>query len=196
MTDKALDSAAAQADTSKLSKFDGKDVVRTTISVSNAGDGLSEALAIDPQEFHHGDEVFVVIHGEIDLVSHRPLKDAPTLLIREHRLKAGTSTIVDGALVADVLAAQREKIAEAKAKAETEARRAKGEYNLDDEALLVEHGQGQHKDGLREGCPACDGEVAADAAEKAAAEAEGEPAKPTPISKGRRARGSTKKSAR
>lgn len=179
MADKALDLAAATADTSKLSPFDGHAVVRTTISVANAGDGLSEALAIDPQEFHHGERVVVVIDGTIDLISHRPVKDAPNLLTREHRLKASASTIVSPELVAEVLEQQAAKIAAAKIDAETEQRRAKGAYNLDDQAMLAEHEDGQHTD-LRPGCPECDKEIAAKAAEASA----DEPplAEPTPIS--------------
>lgn len=167
MADKALDLAAAKVDKSHLQPFDGKPVVQTTISVSNAGDGLSNALAIEPQEFHHGDRVFVVIEGEIDRVTHSPLsKDVPNMLVREHRLKAGTSTIVEGSLVAEVLEAQAAKIAAARLEAETEQRRAKGEYTLDDQAAIAEHEDGQHPE-LREGCPLCDAERAAAAGEAA-----------------------------
>lgn len=38
-----------------LSPFDGKPVVRSTIAVTNAGDGLSDALGIDPQGEEHAD---------------------------------------------------------------------------------------------------------------------------------------------
>lgn len=183
MADKSLDLAAAKADTSSLTPFDGKAVVRAALTVANAGDGLSNALAIEPQEFHHGQRVTVVIDGEIDLISHRPLKDAPNLLVREHRLKADTSTIIDRELVATALDEQNARIAAAKLEAETEQRRAKGEYSLDDQAMIAEHDDGQHAGELREGCPTCDAERAA-----AAAEADEPPLpEPTPIAGRKRA---------
>src|SRR5688500_16882470 len=51
------DAAGALAPTDHLTPFDGRQVLRTSIAVSNAGDGLSEALRIDPREFHHGEVV-------------------------------------------------------------------------------------------------------------------------------------------
>lgn len=197
MADKSLDLAAASADTSGLTPFDGHAVVRATLSIANAGDGLSDALAIEPEEFHHGQRVVVVIDGVIDLISHRPVKDAPNLLTREHRLKAGTSTIVAPELVAEVLEQQAAKIAAAKLDAETSKRRAEGKFTLDDEAMIAEHEDGQHASELREGCPSCDAERAAAAAE--AADAEPAPTAPTPIAgrkRASRARGAAKKAGK
>jgi hypothetical protein len=155
---KGTDAATALADSSPLSPFDGKQVVRSTIAVTNAGDGLSDALGIDPQEFHHGDTVYVVLECEVAKVSLVPVdKDTPGILLRQHTLRAGTGTIVDGDLVAEQVARQAERI-------DTARRRAKGEYTLDENALLEEHEQQQHTD-LRPGCPLCDEEAAAAAAE-------------------------------
>lgn len=44
-----------------IPSFDGKEIARTTIKVTKAGDGLSEALKVDPQAFHLGDIVHAVI---------------------------------------------------------------------------------------------------------------------------------------
>ena len=153
------DAASAMADVSNLTPFDGKPVVRTTIAITNAGDGLSDALGIDPQEFHHGDRVYVVLECEVSKVAHVPVdKDTPGILIRQHTLRAGTGTIVDEDLVAEQVRRQAERI-------ETAKRRAKGEFTLDESAMLEEHEDGQHQD-LRPGCPECDAEAAAIAAEE------------------------------
>lgn len=150
---------AAQADVSGLAPFDGKPVVRTTIAVTNAGDGLSDALSIDPQEFHHGDRLFVVLECEVAKVAHTPVsKDTPGLLVRQHTLRAGTGTIVDEDLVAEHVARQAERI-------DTARRHAKGEFTFDEAALEAEHEDGQHASDLRDGCPLCDMEAAAMEAE-------------------------------
>lgn len=172
-TDPALDAAAAQA-TGKLTPFDGKPVVRTTISITQAGDGLSDALAIDPEEFHHGERVVVVLDCHVGKVVLRPLsKDVENMLVREHVLVAGTSTIIDAQLVEELLTEQAAKIEAAKSDAERAKRRGKGEYTLEDEALVAEHDDGQHANGLRDGCPKCDEEKAAMASEGAPADPPG-----------------------
>lgn len=96
-----------------LSDFEGHLVVGTTIAITNAGDGLSKALQIDPTEYDHGDVVHVVLECEVTKIRFDPSKDDPNSLIRHHVLKAGTSTVVEGSTVAGVLAAQRKKIEEA-----------------------------------------------------------------------------------
>lgn len=162
--------ATDPAPTQGLTPFDGKPVVQTTISITQAGDGLSAALAIDPEEFHHGERVVVVLDCTVGKVLMRQLsKDVPNMLVREHVLVAGTSTIIDAQLVEELLQEQAAKIAAAKEEAERDKRRAKGEYTLEDEALVAEHDQFQHANALRDGCPKCDEEKAAMAAEGAPA---------------------------
>jgi hypothetical protein len=105
-----LDKVAALADTSDLGSFDGQDVLRTTIAVTHAGDGLSNALAVEPRMMHLGDKVVVVLECEVVKVVHRPL-DADTPhgpLLREHTLKAGTATIIDEAATADLASKLKE----------------------------------------------------------------------------------------
>lgn len=193
-TDPSLDPAAAQA-AAVLQPFDGKPVVRSSIAITGAGDGLSDALAIDPQEFHHGQRVVVVLDCVVKKIVHAPIsKDVPNMLGREHVLTAGNSTILDPALVEDVLKEQAAKIEAAKSEAERRKRREKGNYTLEDEALVAEHDQGQHAGGLRDGCPKCDEEKAAAAAEGAPADDE-PPAEPTSIAAARAAKKSTAKKA-
>lgn len=89
-----------------LSRFDGKDVLTSSIKITNAGDGLSRAMSVEPTEFHHRETVHVVLECEVTEVSHKEIKDTDAL-VRVHTFKAGTATVVDGALVEDVLEQQR-----------------------------------------------------------------------------------------
>lgn len=89
-----------------LHSFEGREVIGTRVAVTNAGDGLSKAMSIDPTELALGSTVYVVLECETTRVGYEPVTDTGTLL-RKHTLKAGTATLVDGALVADVLDAQK-----------------------------------------------------------------------------------------
>lgn len=100
----------------QLNQFDGRDVVGTTIALTNAGDGLSKAVATEPIELHHGEKVYVVFETEVSKVRFDKSKDDASKLVRVHTLKAGTATIVDFDLVSDVLTAQEKKNDEAEGK--------------------------------------------------------------------------------
>lgn len=104
--------------TEKLGKFDGKDVIRTSISVTNAGDGLSNAMKVEPQLLHLGDKVYVVLECDVANVKFVPLSDDDSLLNRVHTLRAGAATMIDGSIVAAHLEAQAETIRKAKQQAE------------------------------------------------------------------------------
>lgn len=99
--------------TTDLGKFDGRDIITTGIKITNAGDGLSQALSVDPQLLHHGEIVHVVLACEVTDVAFKPIKDTDRLS-RVHTLRAGIATIVDPELVSDVLAKQKRRIDEAK----------------------------------------------------------------------------------
>jgi hypothetical protein len=88
-----------------LSPFEGRDVITTRIAITNAGDGLYDALAVEPNEMHLGETVYVVLQCEVAKIRHDPVKDTDGLA-RVHTLKAGTGTIVDAGLVQDVIADQ------------------------------------------------------------------------------------------
>lgn len=72
----------------ELSSFEGRAVAGASIRVTNAGDGLSEALALEPQELHHGEEVWLVLHGKVSNVAFPSLKKYPDLLTRLHTVSA------------------------------------------------------------------------------------------------------------
>lgn len=96
-----------------LTQFEGRDVLQATIKVTNAGDGLSQAMQIAPAEHHLGDTVYLVIEAEVSKVHYEELQDTGTLK-RVHTFKAGNATMVDGQLVAKVLEDQVKAIEKAK----------------------------------------------------------------------------------
>lgn len=97
---------------SKLKPFEGTDVSEATIKVTNAGDGLSKALEVEPEAYHEGDRIYVVLETKVAKVTFEPIPDNGTLR-RVHTLRAGAGTVVDGELVRDMIQAQKAKIAEA-----------------------------------------------------------------------------------
>lgn len=109
----------------KLTPHDGREVVATTVVIAKAGDGLSQALAIEPVELHHGEEVFVVLKGRVGPIRYDPVmhdgRDTGTL-VRKQTINAETVTLVEAELVAGVLEEQAEKIKQAEA--EEAARKA------------------------------------------------------------------------
>jgi hypothetical protein len=96
-------------DTTDLGTFEGHDVLTTSVKVTNAGDGLSQALAVDPQLLHHGDRGAIIIEYEVAKVGYDPIKDTDGLT-RIHTLKALRGTLVDLDIVRERLDAQQRRI--------------------------------------------------------------------------------------
>jgi hypothetical protein len=88
-------------------------VLQSSIKVTNAGDGLSDAMLVDPAEYHLGDSVYVVLECVVARVDYQALTGVDALR-RVHTLRAGTATVVSPELVSDVLEAQRVAIEKAK----------------------------------------------------------------------------------
>lgn len=99
-----------------LEPFEGRDVIGAKIQITKAGDGLSEALSVDPQAFPLGSKRFVVLECEVVKVRMAEVKDTDAL-VREHTFEAQGATIVDATLVADLVQAQKDIIRRAKEKA-------------------------------------------------------------------------------
>lgn len=83
---------------STLTPFDGHTVLNTTVAIRNAGDGLSSAMQVAPQELSLGEVVFVVLECEVEKIRFDPIKDTDCIQ-RVHMLKAGTAVMVDEDLV-------------------------------------------------------------------------------------------------
>jgi hypothetical protein len=98
-----------------LRKFEGRTVIATAVAIKGAGDGLSKALAIEPEELTIGETVYVVMECTTTKISHAQVKDTEHLR-RTQDLTAVTVAIADKELVADLLAAQQAKIDEAEGK--------------------------------------------------------------------------------
>jgi len=134
---------------SDLGVFEDRTITKTTIAMRNAGDGLSQAMAIDPQLLHQGDTVYVVMECKVGPVSFDPIKDSETECVRKHVLRAGAATIVDAHLVKAAVEAQTAKIVEAREK-------EKGIQQLPtDKKLKADHGEGLHDTSPYIGCPVC-----------------------------------------
>jgi hypothetical protein len=98
-----------------LARFEDRDVVRTAVAVTNAGDGLSAAMKIQPTELHLGETVYVVLETTVAKVRFDPAdKDEPDgEVIRVHVLRAGTAAMVERKLVGKLLDAQAARIRKA-----------------------------------------------------------------------------------
>jgi len=99
-----------------LQEFEDRDVVRSTVKLVGAGDGLSEPMKIEPVEFHHGDRLFVLCEATIVGVGYEPTnKDDPAgAQMRVHKAKAGSMTIVPAEIAAPLIEAQRDAILKAR----------------------------------------------------------------------------------
>lgn len=149
--------------TTPIERYEGRDVVATTVAITNAGDGLSEAMKTEPKVLHHFDTVYLVLECEVAKVRYDKAKgDETEDLVRVHVLKAGTATFVEASLVDALIREQAEKNKRAR-------EREQGVQRLDDyaedlEALTEEHNAGGH-DGLKvDGCPECTTAATADVA--------------------------------
>lgn len=145
------------ADDATLDPFEGQDVLSVGIEIPGAAGGLREALKIDPVQLHKGDKAYVLLETTTDKIRFDPVKDSDGLK-RVHILAVEQGMLVDESLVRDHLDRQRERV-------EAALRRGKGEFTLDESQLEEAHADGEHADGLVDGCPSCDAERAAEAAE-------------------------------
>lgn len=160
-----------------LQDFEGLPVVEAGIEIPGAAGGLREAMRIDPQTFHKGEQTFVVLECKVGKVRFDPIDadylDGPQR--RVHVFTVTNATMVDGELVKVQLADQAERIRLAK-----EAEAGVMRLPMDDEGEHgLAHARGEHASGLVDGCPVCTAEL--DALDR-------EASTPTPIN-GRKRRG-------
>lgn len=96
-----------------LAPFENHEVVGTSIAVTNAGDGLSQALKVEPVERERGETVFVLLETTVDKITFVGSKDDSEALIRQHTLKTVRGTIVDPGKAKPLIRATQKKIDEA-----------------------------------------------------------------------------------
>lgn len=106
----------------RLPSFENHQVVRSAVKITRAGDGLSEALKLEPQALQHGDEVFFVLRGEVTQVTHRPAsKEESDILARVHVVEAREIALVHGSEVEHLFASERTRLKKLKDAAESRA---------------------------------------------------------------------------
>jgi hypothetical protein len=102
--------------TDVLPAFEGHDVRQAQVKITNAGDGLSEALKIAPHALDIGDEVFYVLRGVCRQINHKQADDDDPV-VRVHTVKAEEITEVDRVVAVKMLSAAASELEKAKAEA-------------------------------------------------------------------------------
>lgn len=98
--------------TTKLPDYRGNPVHSAAIQIRNTGDGLSQALGIDPEIFELGSIVHVVLECVVEKHRYDPIKDTDGYQI-VNMLKADRATFIDAEVVGKYLDETEERIAEA-----------------------------------------------------------------------------------
>ena len=168
MTDTALPDTG-------LTPYQGNRIIGTSIALTNAGDGLSEKLAIDPVEYPVGTELTVAVRVVVDNHSHKRVvvkgQAIPGVLHLVQTLKASMATIVDAHLVDAALEETEAQITAERERRKLEAERAKGVQRVGDwvnppegateDDLKAAHAEGEHDAAAVIGCSTCEAVAAA-----------------------------------
>jgi hypothetical protein len=85
--------AEAEAPEIKLGKFERKPILATRLVVRRTGDGLSNAMEIEPAVYHHDEVVGVYIEGRISDIGHPNIKDTNGVA-RVHILLADSALVI------------------------------------------------------------------------------------------------------
>ena len=99
-------------DPEELGNFEGRPIIATRMTVTNTGEGLTDAMTIDPMVLHHGDEVFLLMKGVVSDIRMPEVKGTEAVA-RHHVIRAVEATIVDEVLAEPVLAVQRQRLRDA-----------------------------------------------------------------------------------
>lgn len=145
-----------------LGEFEGRLITKTTIALTNAGDGLSQALKIDPKALHQGEKVYVLIEATVGKITFDPYDDG--VCARVQTLRSEVATLVDESFAESTIAEQKVKI-----KAAKDAEAGQGDFLK----LAEDHEAGLH-DAPAPGCPQC----ATPAEDASKAPADGDNVKP------------------
>ena len=99
---------ALAAQEANLPPFEGRQVIRSTMQLTKAGDGLSNAVRLEPRALHHDDEGYLLVKYRVTKVNHEAVKDTDALS-RVHTLETLEVAIVEDEDVDDLMAAQLER---------------------------------------------------------------------------------------
>lgn len=107
-----MTSLAGALNDTDLGEYRGKRITHTSIAIRNAGDGLSDAMEIEPEVLEPGTTVFVLLECEVGEHGLKLVDKADSYELKQV-LKAGTATIVDDQGSRKKIAAQRLRIEKA-----------------------------------------------------------------------------------
>lgn len=148
-----------------LGTYKGRPVFEMRGKLTNTGDGLSESLAIEPQELGQGQRVFILCEATVEDHNYKrlPNSSGDVLVVT---FKAATMTLVDADFAEKRVDEQKERnllAQEAKAGINRLWETAdKAKPSKKDKVDLVErHNAGVHAGRLVKGCPECEAEIAA-----------------------------------
>jgi hypothetical protein len=171
----------------QLAPFGGHPVVKSAVQITRAGDGLSEALELDPEELDQFDTVFFVLKGIVDKVTFGPTKPGSEDLVRKHVIVTTEIIRVEEGAVSKMLRAAADTLKKAKEEAAGIQRLGFAPTSDEEADLMVAHANSEHKptdtnlSGLVEGCPVCQQERDAIEAERVADGVRTEGGSVTPI---------------
>jgi len=114
-----------------LPKFERRPVVRAAVKITNAGDGLSEAMRLAPESLQLGEEVWFVIKGEVTRVAHETAPKDDHNLVRVHTVRASDVALVAKDAVQDILREEQDRIARLREEEEGVQRLIDDPLNLD-----------------------------------------------------------------
>lgn len=146
---------SATTETQPLDSFEGMPVLAVGIELPRAAGGLQDALAVDPDTWHVGDDVTIILRGPCQKVRYEAITGG---LRRVHVFGVEKATVVDHDFANGVLDAQAQRIADSK------------RGPLDDELarseLVAAHEEGAHEtltsitlaNGEEIRCPDCEWE--------------------------------------
>lgn len=131
-----------------LGEYDGRRITKVRCKITNAGDGLSQAMNLDPQIIHWGDRVYVLLECEPGPVTHKPIPKTDDECEKIHSLIAGVATTMRREVVGKAIELQTAKIIEAREK-------EKGIQQITEPGMLAtQHVTDGHKRKVK-GCPDC-----------------------------------------
>jgi hypothetical protein len=141
---------ATTARKTALHEFEGSEVHRATVAIRKAGDGLSDGLAIDPDEIKQGEIRYYVLRTQCGAVNFKT--DDKKITTREHVMNATGISPVDADVAEDFLSRYHE-----------EVQRRLNE--IDGQLMLADEAAAEQREADDESAPA--DEIAAKATERA-----------------------------
>ena len=134
-----------------LGTHEGRPILGQKIKMRKTGDGLSQAVKVDPIKVTAGDVVYVLYKAVVTDVTHPPEKRHDPAFGGVYEvpdLDAQTATFVDEELVGAMIAAQEDR----NTRFEAEQR---GQAELRDTQLIEAHERGEHDEATELHCPVC-----------------------------------------